>query len=424
MSSQQFAAQLFLQITFILLACRLVGRLMPLIGQPKVIGEMIAGILLGPSLFGALAPSLQSALFPAESLALLAVISQIGLVLYMFIVGTHLQADFIRQAFRGAMGISLAGVAVPFVLGAGLAAILHRAGGFFTAGVLPWQSMIYLGAAMSVTAFPVLARIVQERGLSGTALGTLALTAGAADDAIAWCLLAVVLASVNQNPSIAFSAILGGALYGVVVLRVLRPRLARLASAVDHGGTLSHARLALILTLLTAGAWFTEAIGIHAVFGAFILGIAMPRGMLTRELDRQIEPIATTLLVPLFFAHAGLSARIGLIADWHVWPIAIAAILVASIGKGVACWGAALLAGRPGNEAFAIGALMNARGLMELIILTIGLERGLITPALYAVMVVMTVVTTLAAGPLFGWAWQPSRRPDEVSYAVGQRAKP
>jgi Kef-type K+ transport system membrane component KefB len=396
MSGQQLAVHFFLQLTCVLLVCRVVGGLMPRIGQPKVIGEMIAGVLLGPSLLGTVAPSLQASLFPPQSLAALALVSQLGLVLYMFVVGTQLQIDFMRQAYRDALLISLAGVLAPFILGAALAAMLYRHGGFFAPALSSWQSMMFLGAAMSVTAFPVLARIIQERGIAGTAVGTLALASGAAADAIAWCLLAIVLSSVNHDFGLAASAIVGGVFYAWLVLGVVRPQLAKLKSV----------SLTLALLLLMAGAWFTNAIGIHAVFGAFIMGIAMPRGLFVKEITAQVEPLTTTLLIPLFFAYSGLSTHAGLLNSGGVWLVAILVILVASIGKAVACWAAGVLAGRPSREAMAIGALMNARGLMELIVLNIALERGLITPTLFTVMVMMTIVTTLAAGPLFEWAWR------------------
>jgi len=412
-------AQFFLQLTVILLVCRVVGQLIARGGQPKVVGEMIAGVLLGPSLLGWLAPTLQAAIFPESSLPVMSVVSQVGLVLYMFIVGTHLQRDFIRDAFRGAMFISLAGIIAPFVLGAALASFIYADGRFFADGVSTWQSMIYLGAAMSVTAFPVLARIIQERGIAGTALGSLALAAGATDDAIAWCLLAVVLASYTSHLGLAVSAIAGGVIYAVLVLVVLRPRLDRMGAAVERKGRLTSGKLTLILSLLMAGAWFTDVIGIHAVFGAFVLGVAMPRGLVAKELSRQVEPIATTLLVPLFFAYSGLSTHLSLLWSTELLLLAVVVILIASVGKGIACWGAARLAGRPNREAMAIGALMNARGLMELIILNIGLERGLITPTLFTVMVIMTLVTTLAAGPMFGWAWRGSSEvPDGAGIAV------
>ena len=419
MSNQQLAIQFFLQITVILIACRLVGRAMAAVGQPRVIGEMVAGILLGPSLLGWLAPSLQASLFPAASLSVMSVVSQVGLVLYMFVVGAHLSTDFVRQAYKSAMLISVAGVVVPFVLGAALASFLFADGRFFASGVTSWQSMIYLGAAMSVTAFPVLARIIQERGISGTALGTLALAAGATDDVIAWSLLAVVLSSLNQNAAMAVTAIAGGAAYAIGVFGVVRPQLMRFAAAVERDGALVPGRLTVVLALLMAAAWFTDWIGVHAVFGAFVLGVAMPRGTLTTELSRQIEPLATALLVPLFFAYSGLSTRAGLLWSAELLLLAAGVTLIASIGKAVACWGAARLTGRPNREAMAIGALMNARGLMELIILNIGLERGLISPTLFTIMVTMTLITTVAAGPLFEWAWRGGR---EVPDLAGVRA--
>ena len=354
MSNPQLALQFVLQLAIILIACRLVGGLMPRIGQPRVIGEMIAGILLGPSLLGLFAPTLQAALFPPESRDVLSAVSQLGLVLYMFVVGLHLHTNFIKQAYRGAMLISLTGVVAPFALGAALASHLYADGRFFTAGVSAWQSMMYLGAAMSVTAFPVLARIIQERGIGGTALGTLALAAGSVDDLIAWTLLGIVLASVDRSFDL------------------------------------------------------VRFVASHAVFVAFVVGALLPRGRLTESLSRRIEPIASKVLVPVFFAFSGLSTHFTLLWSAELLWLSIVVIVIASVGKAVGCWGAARLAGRPNREALAIGALMNARGLMELIILNIGLQRGLITPTLFTVMVTMTLVTTMAAGPLFEWMWRGS----------------
>jgi Kef-type K+ transport system membrane component KefB len=343
-----------LQVAVILITCKSVGALMPRIGQPRVIGEMIAGILLGPSLLGLFAPSAQAMLFPPQTLGLLSVLSQVGIALYMFVVGMHLHTGFIRQAFRGAVYISVAGIVAPFLLGAVLASLLYADGRFFTANVSATQGMIYLGAAMSVTAFPILARIIHERGIGGTALGTLALTAGAVNDIIAWLLLGVVLVGADRN----FDLI--------------------------------------------------GFIASHAVFVAFIAGAMIPRGQWTETLSRKIEPAATHVLVPLFFAYSGLSTELTLLWSVELMWLSVAVIAVASVGKAVGCWGAARLAGRPNGEALAIGALMNARGLMELIMLNIGLERGLITPTLFTIMVMMTLVTTMAAGPLFEWAWRGS----------------
>ena len=355
MAYHQLALQFFLQLTIILLACRALGSVMPRIGQPRVIGEMIAGILLGPSLLGAFAPAVQLILFPPSSLGVLAAVSQIGLVLYMFVVGMHLRMPLIRHAYRAALLISSAGVVVPFVLGAGLAYVLFTDGRFFASGVSTLHAMMYLGAAMSVTAFPVLARIIQERGIGGTALGTLALAAGSIGDMIAWILLGIVLAGVDQS-------------FNVV----------RFAAS-------------------------------HAVFVAFVAGALVPRGTVTTALTRRIEPLASHVLVPVFFAFSGMSTQLTLLWSTELLWLSLLVIAIASVGKAAGCWIAARLAGRPNHEALAIGALMNARGLMELIILNIGLERGLITPTLFTVMVMMTLVTTMAAGPLFEWTWRGSQ---------------
>jgi Kef-type K+ transport system membrane component KefB len=362
MAYHELALQFFLQLTIILLACRALGSLMPRIGQPRVIGEMIAGILLGPSLVGAFAPTLQMTLFPPSSLGVLAAVSQIGLVLYMFVVGMHMSTPLIRRAYRGALLISSAGVIVPFVLGAALAYVLYTDGRFFAAGVSTVHATMYLGAAMSVTAFPVLARIIQERGIAGTAVGTLALAAGSIGDMIAWILLGIVLARVDQSFNIA-----------------------RFAAS-------------------------------HAVFVAFVAGAVMPRGSITSALTRWLEPLTSHVLVPLFFAFSGMSTQLTLLWSTELLWLSFVVIVIATVGKAAGCWIAARLAGHPNRDALAIGALMNARGLMELIILNIGLQRGLITPTLFTVMVMMTLVTTMTAGPLFEWTW---RRSAEVPDAAG-----
>ena len=362
MPAPQLAAQFTLQLVIILIACKAIGSLMPRIGQPRVIGEMIAGVLLGPSLLGTIAPALHARLFPPESLQVLSAVSQIGVVLYMFVVGTHLHTNVIKQAYRGAMLISVAGVVIPFLLGAALATFLYADGRFFTPHVTSAQSMMYLGAAMSVTAFPVLARIIQDRGIGGTALGTLALAAGSVDDIIAWTLLGIVLTSVDRSFDL------------------------------------------------------VRFLASHAVFVAFVIGALLPRGRIIDGLSRAIEPVASIVLVPVFFAFSGLSTHVGLLWSSELLWLSVGVILIASAGKAIGCAGAARIAGRSIRESLAIGALMNARGLMELIMLNIGLQRGLITPTLFTVMVAMTLATTMAAGPLFAWAWRGSA---EVPDAAG-----
>ncbi len=408
MTNFDLSVRFFLQLAFILAVCRLVGWLGQRIGQPQVVGEMIAGVVMGPSLFGWLWPAAQGYLFPKPSQTIIYAVAQLGLVLYMFLVGTEFQIDLIRQRWRSAASVSLAGILTPFALGSLLALWLNKTPDYFTAGVSNYEAMLFLGAAMSITAFPMLARIIYERGLTGTSLGTLSLAAGSIDDAAAWCILAVVLASFSGKASIAVLAIGGGVLYAVTILGFARPLLRRLGTAVEREGKLSSGMLTLVLMLLMLCAWFTDAIGIYAVFGAFIFGVALPRGLLTSELQQKLEPLTTNFLLPLFFVYSGINTRLGLVNSPKLWAVTLVILLAACFGKGVACWAAARWHGESNREALAIGTLMNARGLMELIILNIGLERGLITPSLFTMMVFMAIATTLAASPVFEYVY---RRP-------------
>jgi K+:H+ antiporter len=391
----------FLQLAVILGTCRLVGVLAPRLGQPPVVSEMVAGVVLGPSVFGALMPVWHAALFPAPSLTIIFAVAQLGLALYMFLVGVEFRADLFRQRVPSALSVSVAGIAAPFVLGGLIALRIHAGGSMFRETVTVSQAVLYLGAAMSITAFPMLARIVHERGLAGTSLGTLALAAGSIDDAVAWCVLAVVLASFGNAPMIAVAAIGGGVMYTVAALFGLRPALVPLGRRVERSGVMGYPMLSFILTLAMLGSWYTDRIGIYAVFGAFVLGTAMPRGKFAEELQRLMAPLTTGLLIPLFFVYSGLNTRIGLVNTWYLVGISALVLIAACVGKGGACWLAARLNGEPPDQAMAIGALMNTRGLMELIILNIGYERGIITQTLFSIMVMMAVVTTLMATPLF-----------------------
>ncbi|MEP0846325.1 MAG: cation:proton antiporter [Phycisphaerae bacterium] len=403
MPNHELSILVFLQLAAILLACRLVGWAARRLGQPQVVGEMIAGVLLGPSLFGLLAPELNGALFPAKSpsMSVLYCAAQIGLALYMFLVGVEFDVHLLRRRARAAASVSIAGMLVPFSLGALLALGLHRDPQLFAAGVSRGEAVLFLGAAMSITAFPMLARIIYERGLTGTSLGTLALAAGSMDDAAAWCVLAFVLASFTGDGGIALLAIGGGAAYALLTLTVVRRALLPLGRRANHTGTLTPTIFVVVLALLMLAAWLTDRIGIYAVFGAFILGVAMPRGRFADELQTRIEPLTTGLLLPLFFVYSGLNTRIDMLDRWALWGLAAVVLAAACLGKFGACWAAARLSGEPNRDALAVGALMNARGLMELIILNIGLERGIITPQLFSVLVMMAILTTLMATPLF-----------------------
>jgi len=416
MSTFELSVRFFLQLAFILAMCRVVGWLAGRVGQPQVVGEMIAGVLLGPSLFGLLWPEAQGWMFPKESKPILFAVAQLGLSIYMFLVGVEFDHELIRKRLRGAAAVSAAGIVVPFCLGAIAAVALFGTGILFPPQTQWIEGALFLGAAMSITAFPMLARIIYERGLSGTSLGTLTLAAGAVDDAAAWCVLAVVLASFANNAQFALLAIGGGLAYAAFCLLALRPLIARLGRTVDRAGGMSPAMLGSVLCMVMLGSWFTDAIGIYAVFGAFLLGVAMPRGLFADELRRKLEPMTTALLLPLFFVYSGLNTRMGLLSDASLIGVTLLLLVLAIAGKGLACYVAARFHGESHRESMAIGSLMNARGLMELIILNIGLEHKLITPALFTMMVLMAITTTLMASPLFEACYgRWSRSPDRTN---------
>lgn len=401
MTAFDLSVLFFLQMAFILGVCRLVGWLFARLGQSQVVSEMIAGVVMGPSLMGWLFPGFSAWLFPAESKPILFAVAQLGLVLYMFLVGVEFDLGLIRARVRSAASVSIAGILAPFALGGALAWFLAGDATLFSARTTPAQAVLFLGAAMSITAFPMLARIIVEQGLSKTSLGTLALAAGAIDDAAAWCVLAVVLASFQNEPRLAVLAIGGGVAFAVLVLLVLRRVLLPLGRQVEARGEMGQGTLITVLMLAMLGAWFTDMIQIYAVFGAFVMGLAMPRGRFADELKRQIHPLTAAFLLPVFFVYSGLNTKIGLVNTPALWLLTLLVLVVATTGKGVACYAAARLNGEPHREAMGIGTLMNARGLMELIILNIGLQKGIIESALFAIMVMMAIVTTLLATPVF-----------------------
>jgi len=408
MNNLHLAVQFFLQLAVILLFCRLVGAVAARFGQPQVVAEMIAGVLLGPSLFGLLAPDAQAWLFPwdrtqsaRDTQSYLFPASQLGLALYMFVVGMEFRADIVAKRLKSSLAVSAAGMIAPFVLGAGLAWVFFHHTELFPKKTSLLEAMLFLGASMCITAFPMLARIIHFKKLSGTTMGTVALGAGALDDATAWCLLAVVLASFDDNWSNAWLNIGGGAGFVIVTLFLVKPLLARLHGWLVKDGVLSEAGLVIGLAMMALGAWFTDLIGLHAVFGAFVMGAAMPRGAMARDLIGRIQPLTVALLLPLFFTYSGLNTKIALLNTGFLWLMCGAVLIAAILGKGVACWLAARATGISNREALGIGVLMNARGLMELIIINIGLQRGIISEGLFATLVIMAVVTTLMASPIF-----------------------
>ena len=408
MKNLDLAVQFFLQLAVILAFCRLVGAVAARCGQPQVVAEMIAGVMLGPSLFGLLWPEAQQWLFPwdptqntRDTQSYLFPASQLGLALYMFIVGMEFRMDIVQRQLKSSVAVSIAGMITPFVLGAGLAWIFFHFTELFPKKTSLLEAMLFLGASMCITAFPMLARIIHFKKLTGTTMGTVAIGAGAIDDVTAWCLLAVVLASFDNNWSHAIVNIGGGIAYITFVLFVLRPVLARSKATLVKDDALTDAGLVLGLALMALGAWFTDLIGLHAVFGAFVMGAAMPRGLVTHDLIGRIQPLTVALLLPLFFTYSGLNTKIGLLNTGFLWLMCGGVLVAAVLGKGVACWVAARATGISNREALGIGTLMNARGLMELIIINIGLQRGVISEGLFATLVIMAVITTLMASPLF-----------------------
>ncbi len=421
MTDVDLMLRFLLQLLVILSACKVVGWIgQKFLGQTQVVMEMVTGVMLGPSLFGLLAPDAQRYLFPIKtdyvvngtavaskhpSMFILYTVAQIGLVIYMFMIGLEFDVKLISSRAKGAIGVSVAGILVPFILGVVLAMATAGRTDLFAPGISINESALYMGAAMCITAFPMLARILYERGIAGTTMGTLALGAGATDDAAAWSVLAIVLASSKHNINYAIFAIGGGILFGILVMTLGKAYFSRLGEWVVRDGGLSQASFVTTMLFLFAGAYVTDALGIYAVFGAFIVGAAMPRGPFVHEIRAKLESVTVGVFLPFFFIYSGLNTKLDLLNTPALWIIAGLACLAAIVGKGVACALAARMAGEPWREAWTIGTLMNARGLMELIILNIGLQQKVITPTLYTIMVLMAIVTTLMASPLFEWIY-------------------
>jgi len=316
-------------------------------------------------------------------------------------VGLKLRLDHFESKARSAAAVSAAGVITPFLIAAAITPFLLTVPGLFAPGISQANATLFMGACIALTAFPMLARIINERGLSDSALGTLSLTAGAFDDAASWCVLAVVLATFGAGPGVAVVAIGGALIYALFLVLFGRKLLAPLGRAVEAKGEMSMTVLAITLMLFCLSAFFMDAIGIHGIFGGFILGAFMPRGLFVEELKKKVEPVAVVLLLPMFFTYSGLNTRMDMLTSPSMLLIA-AGILVASIvAKFAACYGAARLMGEDNRTALGIGALMNSRGLMELIIINIGLQKGVIGPALFSMLVLMAIVTTMMASPLF-----------------------
>lgn len=401
MSNLQLALHFLLQIALILAACQLVGLAARRLGQPQVVAEMITGVLLGPSLLGHVAPGFFAQLFPPDTLRVLFPVAQLGLAAYMFVVGLEFRLDLVRRRLRSAIAVSIAGMLAPLALGAALGWAFLQHTTLFPPGTSALQATLFLGAALSITAFPMLARIIHFKKLTGTTMGAVSLGAGALNDAGAWALLAIVLAAIDRAFVPAALNLAGGLAYVAGAIFVARPLLARWGRGIELRGRMSDAEFAACIVLLALGAWCTEAVGLHAVFGAFILGAVMPRGVMTSTLIDRIQPLTVALLLPIFFAYSGLNTRIDLLDSAYLWGMVALLLLASIVGKAVACWLAARATGISHREALGIGTLMNVRGLMGLVIIDIGLQRGILSPALFAALAIMAVITTVIASPLF-----------------------
>jgi Kef-type K+ transport system membrane component KefB len=400
MSPSEAAPIFFLAVVVILVVVRLVCLAAVKLGQPPVVGEMISGVLLGPSLLGLLLPEVQAALFPDGIRSLLYVGGQIGLVIYMFGAGYEFNVGSIRESRKSVAAISSAGTVVPLALGVGVAVIGTSWVGIGKEGVSPVTSAAFVGVALAITAFPMLARIITERGIAATKFGSLALACGALDDVLAWLLLAVVLGMHAGSAGPVALALGGGVLFAGLVFVIGRRLLAKAMNSERMG---VDQRVLVTAMTLFAAAWFTDKIGLYAVFGAFCVGIAFPRTPAADAVLAKIMPIGRIVFLPLFFTYSGLNTRFALLADPKLLAFAVLCVVVAIIGKLGASWGAARLAGEPPAIAARVGVLVNARGLMQLIALNVGLAAGIVSPALFTVLVLVALVTTIMTAPVLGW---------------------
>ncbi|MEW2546765.1 cation:proton antiporter [Streptomyces sp. NPDC047002] len=397
MSATELGPAFFLSVVVILLVCRGVGRLLRLVGQPPVVGEMVAGVVLGPSVLGYAAPGVERQLFPDDLRPVLYVVGQVGLVVFMFLAGYEFHTDRIRRVLRPALAVSAAGTLAPLALGIGVTVLLRDTDGLFPHGVPLTVSALFVGVTLAITAFPMLARIITERGLTGTRFGSLSLAAGALDDAVAWVLLAGVLSLADGSAHSFLLALAGtaGLVLALVAFSRARRRAERLAAAAPPDTVL----LATVLLLFFA-AWYTDRIGLYAVFGAFSLGVVFPRTPPVARAVAVIAPVSRIVFLPLFFTYSGLNTDIGLLSDPSVLLFAACSVVLAVLGKFGACLLAARAAGERPEVALRVGTLMNARGLMQLIAINVGLAAGIATPAMFTVLVMVALVTTVMASPL------------------------
>jgi Kef-type K+ transport system membrane component KefB len=391
---------LILQLVVIIIASRLVGKLFLKIGQPRVMGEIVAGIVLGPSLLGQLSPETMAFLFPPASMEPLRLLSQVGVVLFMFVVGIDLHVGQLRKQAHAAVMVSHASIVVPFLFGVTLSLFFYQSLAPATTSFTPFA--LFMGIAMSITAFPVLARILEDRRMRETPLGNLAITCAAVDDVTAWCLLAMVIAIARADGVLTSIVTIALVLAFIgVILFVVKPFLARFTKVAANDQRQRRGLLALIIAFVLASAFVTEVIGIHALFGAFLAGVVVPPTEELRQmLKEKLEDFTLVILLPLFFAFTGLRMQVALLNDLNSWLLCGLIILIAIAGK---LGGSSLMArwtGMPWRESVSLGLLMNTRGLVELIVLSIGYDLGILSARTFAMMVIMALVTTFMTGPL------------------------
>jgi Kef-type K+ transport system membrane component KefB len=404
-------AHLLLTLAAVIVLGRLVAWLFAYIGQPPVIGEVIAGIMLGPSLLGKIVPGAPAWLLPEQAVLALREIAQLGVILYMFLVGLELNTGGLRGRAQIAFAVSHASIVAPFALGAGLAVLLYPR--LSPTAVPMLHFALFMGAAMAITAFPVLARILTDRGMHKTELGVMALTCAAAGDLTAWCLLATVVGVARTEVLRPLVVVLLAVAFAAGMIIVVRPLVRRLANRLD-GDELPRGAIVFVLVGLLLSALATEWIGIHGLFGAFLFGAIIPHdSVIARAMTRKLEDLVTILLLPAFFAFTGMRTEIGLVSGLEQWLICGLIILAATVGKFGGAFVAARFMGVGWRDATALGLLMNTRGLMELIALNLGLDMGLISPTVYAMMVLMALATTMATSPLLQWLALPRQpRPE------------
>jgi Kef-type K+ transport system membrane component KefB len=390
----------FAAAVVILLTCRAVSAIVVRLGQPPVVGEMIAGVLLGPSLFGLVAPGLSEEVFPDDLVPVLYVVGQIGLVALMFHAGYEFREHTGSGVVGTAVSISTAGVLVPLALGVGLTLAVQDDVDIFVDGVSVWVTASFVGVALAITAFPMLARIITERGLSRTRHGSLAMASGATDDAVAWIMLAGVLSAASGEVRPILITAGGALLFALLMFLVVRHFL---SWSMAQQGWSDDTRLLVTAAVLFCAAWFTDEIDLYAVFGAFCVGMAMPRSEVSAKVVHTTHSATRVVFLPMFFTYSGLHTEFDVFAEPSVLLFGLAAVVLAVLGKFGGCWAAARLRGEPNIEALRIGTLMNARGLMQLIALNIGLEAGIVSSTLFAALVLVALVTTVMTAPVLTW---------------------